>query len=145
MCLHQRMSHKRQHRQDYHLSENWKLQVSYKTPSGDLINVRGDSAEELSVNLESIGDYATQIASVGKLIAGAHVASPLSTPSFTQEQAPTPPSNTSWAPPASATSGPTCQHGQRVHKSGVAKASGKPYSMWVCPLPQGHDQCKPVN
>ena len=127
------------------MSEDWKLQVSYKTASGDMINVRANSAEELSVNLEAVGDYATQIASVGKLIAGAYGVSPLSTPSSTTSQAPAQPSNGAWAPPASATSGPTCQHGPRIHKSGVAKASGKPYSMWVCPLPQGPDQCKPVN
>ena len=127
------------------MSEDWKLQVSYKTPSGDLINVRGNSAEELSVNLESIGDYATQIASVGKLIAGAHALSPLSTPSFTSAVEQAPSSSAGWAPPASATSGPTCPHGARIHKSGVAKATGKPYAMWVCPLPQGPEQCKPVN
>ena len=29
-------------------NDDWKLQVSYKTPSGDLINVRASTADELS-------------------------------------------------------------------------------------------------
>ena len=41
------------------MAEDWKLQVSYKLNSGDLINVRAQSADELSVLLEGIGDFAT--------------------------------------------------------------------------------------
>jgi hypothetical protein len=40
-------------------NEDWKLQVSMKSPNGDLINVRAGSADELSVLLEGIGDYST--------------------------------------------------------------------------------------
>ncbi len=39
-------------------NEDWKLQVSYKTPSGDMINVRANTADELSVLLEGVGDLA---------------------------------------------------------------------------------------
>ena len=42
--------------------EEWKLQVSYKTPAGDMINVRANTADELSVLLEGVGDYSTQVA-----------------------------------------------------------------------------------
>ena len=127
------------------VNEDWKLQVSYKTPSGDLINIRANTAEELSVNLEAIGDYATQIAATQSKIAGAFTVLPLSTSSFTAsttQEAFLPPVS---APPQSVTSGPTCPHGTRVHKSGVSSKTGKPYAMWVCPLPQGPEQCKPVN
>jgi len=127
------------------VNDDWKLQVSYKTPAGDLINIRANTAEELSVNLEAIGDYATQIAATQAKIAGAFAVIPLSTSSST---ASTPPSNflpPVSAPPASATTGPTCIHGARNHKSGISSKTGKPYSMWVCPMPQGPDQCKPVN
>jgi hypothetical protein len=43
------------------MAEDWKLQVNYKTQTGDLINVRANTGDELSVLLESLGDYATQI------------------------------------------------------------------------------------
>ena len=33
------------------MAEEWKLQVSYKTPAGDMINVRAQTADELSVLL----------------------------------------------------------------------------------------------
>jgi len=61
------------------MAEDWKLQVSYKTPSGDMINVRAQTADELSVLLEGIGDYSHQVASVQRLIVGAYGALPLAT------------------------------------------------------------------
>jgi hypothetical protein len=49
------------------------------------------------------------------------------------------------APPASqaAPGGETryCEHGEMVFKSGVAKATGKPYSLFSCTAPREH-QCK---
>jgi len=124
--------------------EDWKLQVSYKTPSGDLINIRANTADELSVNLESIGDYATQIAATQAKIAGAFIAIPLATSSSTANT-----THTAFSPPTQAappsSTGPTCVHGPRKHKSGVSAKTGQPYSMWVCTQPQGPDQCRPAN
>jgi hypothetical protein len=128
------------------MAEDWKLQVSYKTPGGDMINVRANTADELSVLLEGIGDYSTQIASVGKLVVGASNSAPLSTPTTTTSTRPPQSSVPPQASAPSATSaGPTCQHGARKFKSGISSKTGNPYSMWVCPMPQGADQCKPVN
>jgi hypothetical protein len=128
------------------MAEDWKLQVSYKTPGGDMINVRANTADELSVLLEGIGDYSTQIASVGKLVVGASNSAPLSTPTTTTNIKPPQSSAPPQASAPSATSaGPTCQHGARKFKSGISSKTGNPYSMWVCPMPQGADQCKPVN
>jgi hypothetical protein len=128
------------------MAEDWKLQVSYKTGTGDLINVRANTADELSILLEGIGDFATQIAAVQKLVVGAATTAPLSTPTTTTS---TRPPQSSVPPQASAPSGgsagPTCQHGARKFKSGISSKTGNPYSMWVCPMPQGADQCKPVN
>jgi hypothetical protein len=137
--------------------EEWKLQVSYKTPAGDMINVRANTADELSVLLEGVGDYSHQVAAVQRLIAGAYTVAPLGTTSSTQNTAP----STSFAPtqgqmptiaqPPSAitpsgTASPTCIHGARIFRQGVSKTSGKPYAFWACPTPQGTpDQCKPVN
>ena len=132
------------------MAEDWNLQVSYKLATGDLINIRANSADELSVLLENIGDYATQIHATQKLLAQAGTLAPLSTTSTTTDtaQAPysmPPQANTPPASQAPAASGPTCQHGARKYKSGISSKTGNPYSMWVCPMPQGADQCKPVN
>jgi anthranilate phosphoribosyltransferase len=129
-------------------TEEWKLQVSYKTPSGDLINIRAKTAEELSVMLEGVSDYSTQIAATGKLIQGAYTVSPLGTTGSTAGTMQMPTSTTAPQSAPSATAGlstPTCVHGPRTHRSGVAKATGKPYAFWSCPLPQGPEQCKPAN
>jgi len=127
------------------MAEDWKLQVSYKTGTGDLINVRANTADELSVLLEGIGDFATQIAAVQKLVVGASTTAPLSTPSSTPSTEPQRSSAPPQATPPSAGAGPTCQHGARKYKSGISSKTGNPYAMWVCPMPQGVDQCKPVN
>ena len=129
------------------MSEEWKLQVSYKTPGGDMINIRANTADELSVLLEGIGDYSTQVAAVQRLVVGAYNAAPLGTASSIPSTAPAPSSMPAPVAPPSATptSGPTCTHGARKYKSGVSSKTGNPYAMWVCPQPQGVDQCKPVN
>lgn len=134
------------------MAEDWKLQVSYKTSTGDMINVRAQTADELSVLLEGVGDYATQIAATQRLLSGVSTLAPLSTSSSTGS---TPPPQSSTPPQAQAPSamgagtpaqgGPTCQHGPRKYKSGISQKTGNPYAMWVCPMPQGADQCKPVN
>ena len=134
------------------MAEDWKLQVSYKTPAGDMINSRAHTNDELSVLLEGIGDYSTQIAAVQRLVVGAYGVAPLATSASTPS---TPPSVSSAPPQAQAPSamapatpvqgGPTCQHGPRKYKSGISSKTGNPYAMWVCPMPQGADQCKPVN
>jgi len=129
-------------------TEEWKLQVSYKTPSGDLINIRAKTAEELSVMLEGVSDYSTQIAATGKLIQCAYTTAPLGTTGSTAGTMQMPTSTTAPQSAPSATAGlstPTCIHGPRTHRSGVAKATGKPYAFWSCPLPQGPEQCKPAN
>ena len=135
------------------MAEDWKLQVSYKTSTGDMINVRAQTPDELSVLLEGVGDFATQIAATQRLLSGVSTAAPLSTSSSTGS---TPPPQFSTPPQAQAPSamvppaqpvqgGPTCQHGPRKYKSGISSKTGNPYAMWVCPMPQGADQCKPVN
>ena len=132
------------------MAEDWKLQVNYKLATGDLINIRANSADELSVLLEGIGDYATQIHATQRVLSQAGTVSPLSTTGSTIS---TPPPQSSTPPQAQAPSstapvtqgGPTCQHGPRKYKSGISSKTGNPYAMWVCPMPQGADQCKPVN
>ena len=122
-------------------NDDWKLQVSYKTPAGDMINIRANTADELSVLLEGIGDYSPQIASVQRLVVAAYNVAPLSTsPSI-----PSTPPPVSSVPDQAKAQSPTCIHGPRVFRSGVSKKNGQPYAFWSCPQPQGADQCKPVN
>lgn len=127
-------------------NEDWKLQVSYKTPAGDMINIRANTADELSVLLEGIGDYSPQIASVQRLVVAAYNIAPLpttaSTPSTPQF---TPSASAQASTPSNTSSNPTCVHGARIFRSGVSKKNGQPYAFWACPQPQGADQCKPVN
>ena len=132
------------------MAEEWKLQVNYKLATGDLINIRANSGDELSVLLESIGDYATQIHATQKLLSQAGTLAPLSTTDTTTGTTPPPysaPPQASTPPSSSAPvqGGPTCQHGPRKYKSGISSKTGNPYAMWVCPMPQGAEQCKPVN
>jgi hypothetical protein len=140
-------------------NEDWKLQVSMKSPNGDLINVRANTADELSVLLEGVSDYSTQIAAVSKKVAGAYTVLPLSTQNSTADTTPSGFSTPTQAgnpfggapmqtpPPASAQpTTPTCVHGARIFRQGTSKTTGKPYAFWACPTPQGTpDQCKPVN
>ena len=132
------------------MAEEWKLQVSYKTPNGDMINVRANTADELSILLEGVGDYSTQIASVGKLVVGASNAAPLSTPSTTTSTKQAPPSIMTQENPASGgveetiqdrygnmwvynkVGAPTCVRGPMILKSGVSQA-GKAYKCWSDP------------
>ena len=126
-------------------NDEWKLQVSYKTPSGDMINIRANTADELSVLLEGIGDYSSQIAAVRGLLQGAYNTIPLATSASTPDTK----QSTSSAPTqqftVDSTVAPTCVHGPRKLLQGVSKKNGKPYRMWVCTQPQGADQCAPAN
>lgn len=123
------------------MTEDWKLQVSYRTDGGDMINIRANTADELSVLLEGIGDYSSQIAAVRGLITGAYVTIPLATSSST----PATPLSTPSEPTPPMQASPTCIHGPRKYLSGISKKTGKPYKMWVCPQPQGADQCPVMN
>lgn len=130
------------------MSEEWKVQVSYKTPAGDLINIRANSTDELSVLLEGVGDYATQIAATGKAIGLQYNLTPLSTPSSIGNTVAFPTSPQTQVVNQPSTGGapvPTCMHGDRKYMSGVSKKTGAPYKMWVCQQPQGAEQCKPMN
>jgi hypothetical protein len=132
------------------MAEEWKLQVSYRTPNGDMINVRANTADELSILLEGVGDYSTQIASVGKLVVGASNAAPLSTPTSTTSTKQVPSSIMTQENPASGgveetiqdrygnmwvynkVGAPTCVRGPMILKSGVSQA-GKAYKCWSDP------------
>ena len=127
-------------------TDDYKLQVSIRSAqatNSDMINIRANTVEELSILLEGISDYSTQIAATARMITGAYVVSPLATTPSTPATQVNPTFVT--GPQQVPSSTPTCVHGARSYKTGLAKATGKPYAMWVCPQPMGADQCKPVN
>jgi len=126
-------------------TEEWRLQVSFKTPAGTLINVRAATGAELGILLGDVteAELATQISSVESELGVAHTLDPLgttpSTPSPTPEQS----SKAVSEPVASPTpAGHTCKHGARVFKSGSG-AKG-PWAAWMCPtVKDAPDKCPP--
>lgn len=137
------------------MAEDWKVQWSFRVSrDGDMINVRANSVEELSVLLEGIAEISGQAVSTSKVIAGAYTVAPLSTSGTGVDTPPWESSAVNQVSPVSATgpiatppqqSAPTCIHGPRKHLSGISKKTGKPYAMWVCTQPQGAGQCPPAN
>lgn len=126
------------------INDDWKIQVSIKSSASkdaDMINVRANTADELSVLLEGVANYSTQIAATAKMVQAAYNTLPLATPASTPVT--TPP--VSSIPDQAKAQSPTCIHGPRVFRSGVSKKNGQPYAFWSCPEPQGATQCKPVN
>lgn len=125
-------------------NDDWKIQVSIKSSASkdaDMINIRANTSDELSVLLEGVSDYSTQIAATAKMVQAAYNTLPLATPASTQDTTP----RVSSVPDQAKTASPTCIHGPRVFRSGISKKTGQPYAFWSCPQPQGADQCKPVN
>lgn len=125
-------------------TDNWKLQVSIRTSDSrdsDMINIRANTADELSVLLEGIADFSTQIAATSRMVQASYVVSPLGTTASTPAPVAAPTSSTDQTAGAS----PTCLHGPRKFLSGISKKNGQPYKMWVCTQPQGPTQCQPVN
>jgi hypothetical protein len=121
---------------------SWKIQVSPKTPSGTLINVRGDSGEEVKVGLEQVGAIAGTIATTEALLTGAGAAAagglvtpaPVADEAQAQQFAP-PQTNAPVANNGGQVAPPTCPHGPRTFKSGVG-AKG-PWAAYFCAAAKG--------
>jgi hypothetical protein len=123
------------------VSENWKIQVSPKTPGGALINIRAENGDELRRGLAFVRDHAQEILDTEALLAGAQVvvAAGLTAAPEPPQFVPAPPQ----APAQAPSSGPACKHGPmqfRESKPGAAKA----WRAYFCPTPKGTpDQCEP--
>ena len=130
------------------MSENWKIQISPKTPSGTLINVRGETAEEVQALLAGVHELVVLVVGIEQAFAGVHNVAPLSTGLSTV----TPPVQVSSSagfpstPPVTAppSSGPTCLHGARTYVFSKP-GSAKKWAMWACPLPKDAiGKCEPI-
>ena len=131
-------------------NEEWKLQVSFKTPAGSLINVRAGTGAELAILLGDVSEeeLATQISSIEAKLGVAHSLAPLEITRSTPEQTHTQSlPAVSVAPVSDIPVGPTCVHGPRKYRTGKSgpnsKVPGTPYTAWDCPMPKGL-QCETV-
>lgn len=124
-------------------TEEWKLQASFKTPGGTLINVRAGTGLELGLLIGDVKEIVTQISSVEAEFGVAHTLVPLGTTPSTVVQTPIQSSAAVSASVASATpTGHTCAHGARMFKSGSG-AKG-PWAAWMCPTAKdAPDKCPP--
>lgn len=137
-------------------SESTVFQVNLKTAKGALINVYARDDADLSVRLQQLESMVGQVAAVEAALEAASAAGGILAPAAmqaqpVQQQQPQyqqpaqqqPP----WAQPQQApqqqhSAAPQCQHGPRVHRSGVSK-TGKPYDAWFCSSQDRNAQCAP--
>ena len=132
--------------------------VTVKTPKGNLVTVRGDSADEWKANLEAAGKSGAlaTIAEIERGLSAAQASRPAAVP---------PTATPSVAPPAAAPSNPasparsavvlndddqqlpagmgepaceTCGGPTRFDKEGISQKSGKPYRRYLCKTNQLH-------
>lgn len=137
------------------MSENWKIQVSPKLPDGTLINIRAESADELTALLNYVSANAQLITDVPALLAGARNAAAVTQPQG-QAQQQQPPQQGGWssqpqsqqqqAAPAQQAGQPphpgtACEHGQYIWKDFVSK-QGNNVKGFFCPA-TFRTQCKP--
>lgn len=151
------------------MSENWKVQASFKfgANNADMLNVRADSAEELSelisglTNVDLVGagnairsgvavdNAATdRISQVAKSL-GATIENTYWEEEPQPKAAPAPvapPKPVAPAAPA-ASNAPLCQHGpMRLVPAGISKKTGKPYNaFWSCTSKDRGSQCDAVS
>lgn len=129
------------------MSDNWKIQISPKTPSGTLINIRGETPEEVQALLTGVHELIVLVVGIEQAFAGVTTVAPLSTGLSTVTPSSQVYSGTAFPstpPVAPAPSGsPTCIHGPRVYKTG--SKNGKTWVAWMCNTPKGTpDQCQAV-
>ena len=125
---------------------NVALQANFKTPSGALLNVYGQTADEFEFNLKAFGALLDIINATDKAVQAA------STNAVAQVQASLGATVTSPAPQVSApapvesapnTGAPSCRHGQMQFVDGTKK--GKTWKGYFCPQPkEATDKCSPI-
>jgi hypothetical protein len=126
---------------------NVALQANFKTPSGALLNVYGQTADEFEFNLKAFGALLDIINATDKAVQAA------STSAVAQVQASLGATVTSPAPQVSApapveasapnTGAPSCRHGVMQFVDGTKK--GKTWKGYFCPQPkEATDKCSPI-
>lgn len=142
------------------MSDDWKVQASYRFGEGDLLNVRGDGAGDLKSQLENLVavDAIETVVTVGQLVRGVTAAAPiLQTPEAlipptnvspldayrNAPATPVEPAPAAVAPQAPAMGAkPRCVHGEREYVSKVGTKG--PWQAWMCPAKKDDPtKCEP--
>ena len=145
---------------------DYPFQVNFKDTNGALINIRANTPDELSHQLNALSELSNQIQQTGAVLNGQGVRSTsqavqnaqqgLGAQIVAHDDAP-PWATTTQAPSVPQQYGPPqglpptvnpgqlpvnqCAHGQRIRKEGTG-AKGA-WGAWFCPAPKGPGQCEP--
>jgi len=143
------------------VTEDYTLQVSFKTPTQTLINLRATSEEELSEQLDILGRQLKGVGEIESLLAGmTNIYAGMSPVEKVKQDAeaaankpvnqqPNGPARQATQSPGGAPAGADgqmCRHGSMVWKTGITKSGrneGKPWQGWFCPSTNRADQCDP--
>jgi hypothetical protein len=139
------------------VSENYTIQVSFKTPTQTLINLRATDESELSEQLDILGRQLKGVGEIEALLAGmsniyagmspvekikADAEAAAAAPASRQGNGGAPqPVQAAGGAPAGA-DGQMCRHGSMVWKTGTGK-NGREWKAWMCPSTNRADQCDP--
>lgn len=127
-------------------AEDVKLQVNYKTTSGDLINLYASDEDEMAEMLESFGRLAGKVAEIGTLLRTASGASQALTPAASPAQSFQIPQQAPAPSQESFNGSPTCAHGKPMKLKQSKAGAQRAWTAWFCDTPQGTpDQCKPID
>jgi hypothetical protein len=132
------------------VSDDYAIQVSFKTPTQTLINLRAADEAELSEYLDVLGRQLKTIGAVEQTLkAMENIYAGMTPAEHLAKQATAPaqsaPARPAAAPQAAQNAGdvPICEHGPMTPVSGVK--NGRAWSGHFCPLPKGSPgQCAPV-
>jgi hypothetical protein len=130
--------------------DNYKVQWSVSLPpaaqyaKGDMLNIRGESAEEVERLFDEITsgefvDKATEVANLVRLAAGVSVSAQADTAADQQSVQ----SQPAQSQPQTSGQIHTCAHGKRTEYHGTNTRGA--YTAYFCPLKKGDPaQCEPV-
>lgn len=122
------------------MTENYSFQASFKTKYGTLINLRAETEQELSEQLEALGRLISTIDETEALVKAMETVNDAFSRSAPAAGGGAAPAS---APAAAPGGGRTCGHGEMVYKTGAGK-NGRNWEAYMCPAPKGDPtQCKP--
>jgi hypothetical protein len=133
------------------VSEDYVYQVSFKTPTQTLINIRVQTEEEFQEGLDMLGRQLKGVAEVEAILgAMTNIYAGMSPEEKVRADAergtsqPAQQAQQQAAPSgAPAGQGKMCEHGQKQWKEGVGNG-GRAWKAWMCPAPKGTPgQCAP--
>lgn len=134
---------------------DYAIQISFKTPSQTLINLRAadeqevsDSLEILGRQLKTVGEIEAVLAAMSNIYTGLSPVDKLVADAEDKATAVTAGPSTGSSQSTQGTGDvPICQHGPMTFRKGITKTgknAGKAWSGFMCSGPQGGGQCPPI-